>query len=182
MREPLEMYEPSERGIDIIKPYPLLGLEGHIGTDREPQHLRNIYSMEEELYDVVLKNDADYNSVRQEITEYSEFNCENAEVIIISHGVVSRAAEDAVKVLRAQGIKAGSFRPITLRPFPREQLLAVLEKSNAKKLLITESALGQLERIVKYEIYGQTLPIETLFMPGVGIIDYDIIQKIKSII
>lgn len=182
MREPLEMYEPAERGIDIIKPYPLIGLGGHIGEDREPQHLRNIYSMEEELYDVVLKFDTEYESIKAEVAEYSEFQCEDADIIIITHGIVSRAAEDAVKALRTQGIKAGCFRPITLRPFPREQLLAVIEKSNAKKLLIAESAMGQLERIVKYEIYGQNLPIETLFMPGVGIVDYDLIQKVKSII
>jgi 2-oxoglutarate ferredoxin oxidoreductase subunit alpha len=182
MREPLEMYDPSDKGIEIIKPYPLIGLEGHIGEDREPQHLRNIYSLEEELYDVVLKYDSEYHSIKAELVEFSEMQCEDAEIIIISHGVVSRAAEDAVKALRAQGIKAGCFRPITLRPFPREQLLAAIEKSNAKKILIAESAIGQLERIVKYEIYGQTLPVETLFMPGVGIIDYDLIKKVKSII
>jgi 2-oxoglutarate ferredoxin oxidoreductase subunit alpha len=182
MREPLELYEPSERGIEIIKPHALIGVEGYISEGREPQHLRNIYSMEEELYDVVLGFEAEYNSIKNDIIEYSEFQCEDAELIIISHGVVSRAAEDAVTALRSQGVKAGSFRPITLRPFPREQLLNIIGKSNAKKILIAESALGQLERIVKNEIYGQTLPIETLFMPGVGIIDYDIMQKVKSIL
>lgn len=182
MREPLEMYNPEEKGIEIVKPYPLIGLEGKIGEEREPQHLNNIYSLEEELYDVVLKFSKEYEDITPEIVEYEENLCEDADVIILTHGVVSRAADDAVKALRSQGIKAGSFRPITLRPFPQKELRNVIANSNAKKLLIAESAYGQLDRLVKQEIYGETIKIENLFMPGVGIIDYDIINKVKSIL
>lgn len=182
MREPLEMYNPEEKGIEMVKPYPLIGLGGKIGEDREPQHLNNIYSLEEELYDVVLKFSKEYEDISPEIVEYQENQCEDADVIILTHGVVSRAADDAVKALRSQGIKAGSFRPITLRPFPQKELRNVIAKSNAKKLLIAESAYGQLDRLVKQEIYGETIKIENLFMPGVGIIDYDIINKVKSIL
>ncbi|HBQ24947.1 MAG TPA: ferredoxin oxidoreductase [Syntrophomonas sp.] len=182
MREPLEMYDPETRGIKMIDTYPLIGLDGSITTaEREPQHLCNIYSLEEELYDVVLKNSAEYKSISPEIVEYEERQCEDAEIIILSHGVVSRAADDAVKALRAQGIKAGYFRPITLRPYPEKQLRAAIAKSGAKKLLIAESAYGQLYRLTRQEIYGETIKMETLFMPGVGIIDYDIISKVKSI-
>jgi len=182
MREPLEMYDPEDRGIEIIKPYSLVGLEGHIGEGREPQHLCNIYSLEEELYEVVLKFAAEYNAMAPEIVEYEEKECENADIIVVSHGVVSRAADDAVKILRSQGIKAGYFRPITLRPFPQKQLREVIAKSGAKKILIAESSYGQLERLTKQEIYGETVTIESLLKPGVGIVDYDIVNKVKSTI
>jgi len=183
MREPLEMYDPETRGIKMVDTYPLIGLDGSItNAEREPQHLCNIYSLEEELYDVVLKNTAEYESISPEIVEYEERQCEDAEIIILSHGVVARAADDAVKALRAQGIKAGYFRPITLRPYPEKQLRAAIARSGAKKLLIAESAYGQFYRLTRQEIYGETIPMETLFMPGVGIIDYDIISKVKSIL
>lgn len=182
MREPLTIYEPQERGIDMVSPYPLIGKAGHIGADREVQHLCNIYSLEEELYEVVLQHAAEYERISAEIVEYEEKDCENADVIIVSHGVVSRAADDAVKALRAQGIKACYFRPITLRPFPQQQLRDAIARSGAKKMLVAESAYGQLFRLIRQEIYGETIPIETLFMPGVGIIDYDIISKVKSIL
>lgn len=182
MREPLEMYNPEERGISLEKTYPLIGLPGHIGEDRQPQHLCNIYSLEEELYEVVMKFSAEYERIAPELVEWQEHNCEDAEVIVLSHGIVSRAADDAVKALRAQGIKAGYFRPITLRPYPAQQLRAAIGKSGAKKLLIAESAYGQFDRLTKQEIYGETIPIENLFMPGVGIIDYDIINRVKSIL
>ncbi|HBK53782.1 MAG TPA: ferredoxin oxidoreductase, partial [Syntrophomonas wolfei] len=168
-------------GIEMVKTYPLVGLQGKIGEDREPQHLCNIYSLEEELYEVVLKFAAEYEAITPELVEYEEKGCEDAEIIILSHGVVSRAADDAVKILRAQGIKAGYFRPITLRPFPQKQLREAINRKPARKLLIAESAYGQLDRLTKQEIYGETVAIENLFMPGVGIIDYDIINKVKSI-
>lgn len=182
MREPLDLYNPEDREIEMIATYPLLGLAGKIGEEREPQHLCNIYSLEEELYEVVMKFAAEYDAITPEVVEYEEKECEDAEIIILSHGVVSRAADDAVKILRAQGIKAGYFRPITLRPFPQKQLREAINRKPAQKLLIAESAYGQLDRLTKQEIYGETVAIENLFMPGVGIIDYDIINKVKSII
>ena len=109
--------------------------------------------------------------------EYESKYCEGAEIIIVSHGVVSRAADDAVKILRNQGIKAGYFRPITLRPFPQQQLRQCIAQSNAKQLLIAESAYGQLERLIKQEIYGETIKIDNLFMPGVGILTLLLISQ-----
>jgi 2-oxoglutarate/2-oxoacid ferredoxin oxidoreductase subunit alpha len=182
MREPMEMYDPEDRGIEMVKPYPLIGLEGKISEGRAPQHLCNIYSLEEELYEVVIKMAAEYEALQDKIVEYDEKYCDDADIIVVSHGVVSRAADDAVKILRAQGIKAGYFRPITLRPFPAKQLRAAIAKNGAKKLLIAESAYGQLDRLTKQEIFGETVKIENLFMPGVGIIDYDIISKVKSVL
>jgi len=182
MREPLEMYDPEDRGIEMVAPYPLIGLGGKIGEDRGPSHLCNIYSLEEELYEVVLRFAAEYEALAPQIIEYEEKQCDDAEIIILTHGVVSRAADDAVKALRAQGIKAGYFRPITLRPFPQQELRAAINKSGAKKILLAESAYGQFDRLVKQEIYGETVKIENLFMPGVGIIENDLINKVKSIL
>ena len=45
-------------------------------------------------------------------------DCDDAEVLIVAIGIVARAARRAVDDLRAQGIRAGLFRPVTLWPFP----------------------------------------------------------------
>ena len=182
MREPLTLYEPEERGIEIVEPIPILGKSGQIGVDREPQHLCNIYNMEEELYDVVLKLVSDFEAISPEVIEYEEHSCADAEILVLSHGVVSRAADDAVRALRAQGIKVGYFRPITLRPFPRQALLDAIHQSGAKTMVLAESSYGQFARLVGPEIFGETIKIVPLFKPGVGIVDYDIINLIKSLI
>lgn len=182
MREPLEMYDPEAKGIEMVDTYPLIGLGGKIGVDRGPSHLCNIYSLEEELYEVVMKFAAEYEALAPQIIEYEEKECDDADIILLSHGVVSRAADDAVKALRAQGIKAGYFRPITLRPFPQQALRTAINKSGAQKMLIAESAYGQFDRLVKQEIYGETIIIENLFMPGVGINENDLVNKVKSVL
>ncbi|MDR1159378.1 MAG: ferredoxin oxidoreductase [Syntrophomonadaceae bacterium] len=182
MREPLELYDPQEKGITLVESFPLLGLPGVIGENRTPQHLSNIYSLEEELYEKVMTFSAVFEKISPEIVEHEEANCDGADIILISHGVVSRAAHDAMLILRSQGIKAGYFRPITLRPFPEEALRKAISKSKAKRALIAESSYGQLNRLIKQSIYGETMHIDTLYKPGVGIVDYDIINKVKQIL
>lgn len=41
---------------------------------------------------------------------------DDAEIVVVSFGFVSRLAHEMVAELRAEGIKAGLFRPITLWP------------------------------------------------------------------
>ena len=178
MRESLYIYDPAEKGISMLKTEPFVGLEGMPGVDREPAHLRNTYNTEEELYEVVTKLVADYEKIAPEVIEYQTFDTDDAEVLIIAHGIVTRAAQAAVKALRSQGIKAGHFRPITIRPFPAAELREVATK--AKKLLVVESAQGQFQRLVKDALYGLTVPMESYFKPGQGITSEEIVEQIKG--
>ncbi|WP_130860943.1 3-methyl-2-oxobutanoate dehydrogenase subunit VorB [Bacilliculturomica massiliensis] len=68
---------------------------------------------------------------------------EDAEVVLIAYGISSRVAEGAVRMARAQGIKLGLIRPITLWPFPRK---AFEELSGSCKALVTVemNMMGQL--------------------------------------
>ncbi|MFZ5754239.1 MAG: transketolase C-terminal domain-containing protein [Bacillota bacterium] len=178
MRESLYIYDPAIKGIEMVKTYPFLGSEGMPGTDRDPNHLRNTYNTEEELYEVVKELVAEYEKVAPEIVEYQEFNTDDADVLIVAHGVVTRAAQAAVKLLRSQGIKAGHFRPVTLRPFAAKELKAAAD--SAKKLIVVESAQGQLQKLVKDAIYGSTTPMEGYFKPGQGITAEEIVDYVKK--
>ncbi len=179
MRESLVMYDPELRGIKMIPTEPVLGKPGTPGVDRPPSHIRNTYNTEEELYDIIMSYAEEYARISPEIIEYDIQNCDDADVVLISHGVVSRAALGAMKELRAAGQKVGYFRPITLRPFPVDQLKEVAGKT--KKLLVIESAYGQLLKLVRENLYGITTPIETLLKPGVGITAEEVIQKVKTL-
>ena len=77
-----------------------------------------------------------------QIASYQALQCEDAEIVIVAFGIAARAAQRAVKTLRAEGIRAGLFRPRTLWPFPEQ---ALLEAANgAKSLLVAEMNAGQL--------------------------------------
>jgi pyruvate/2-oxoacid:ferredoxin oxidoreductase alpha subunit len=66
--------------------------------------------------------------------------CEDAEIVLLSYGISSRIARTAAEVLRAEGIKTGVFRPITLNPFPSESLCTILA---GRKAVVVELSCGQ---------------------------------------
>lgn len=179
MRESLYIYDPAEKGIEMVKTYPFVGAEGKPGVDRDPNHLRNTYNTEEELNEVVNELVAAYEKIAPELVEYQTFATEDAEVVIIAHGVVTRAAQAAVKILREQGIKAGHFRPVTLRPFAEKELKAIAKK--AKKLIVAESAQGQLRKLVTDAIYGESVPMENYYKPGQGITAEELVDCVKGL-
>ncbi len=179
LRESLTLYDPEARGIELIEPEPFLGTEPVNGT-KSYTNMRNTYNTEDELYDIIVRYGEEYKNIAPEVIEFQEFDCEDADVVIVSHGVVSRAAKGAVQELRSQGLKAGYFRPVTLRPFPADQLRAIADKT--KTLLLVESSYGQMSKLVKEAIFGSTVALEYLLKPGVGVTSEELVAKVKQMI
>ena len=180
MREPVTLYDPATRGITMVPTTTALRAPGVIGVDREATHLRNTYNLEEELMEVLDGYQAEFERISPEIEEYLEYKADDAEVLVIAHGIVARSAMTAIDELRAKGIKAGLFRPITIRPLPVQPMRAAVKR--ARKVLFTESANGQLAQMCLEKLYGLTTPYETLFKMGVGVTGDDIVNKVESMV
>jgi len=180
MREPVTLYDPASRGITMVPTPATLRAEGVIGVDRKSNHIRNTFNLEEELMEELDKFQAEFDKISPEIEEYFEYKADDAEVLIVAHGIVARSAMTAVDELREKGIKAGLFRPITLRPLAVGPLKAACAR--AKQILFTESANGQLARMVFEKIYGLTTPYSTLFKMGVGVTGGDIVEKVEAMV
>ncbi len=178
MREPVTLYDPASRGITMVPTQKFLLGEGEIGKDRKSVHMRNTYNMEEELMEVLEGYKADYDKISEEIQEWEEYKADDAEILVIAHGIVARSARTAIDELREKGIKAGLFRPITIRPLAVKPLREAV--SRAKRVLFTESANGQLAQMVLEKLYGLTTPYETLFKMGVGVTGDDIVNKVEA--
>ena len=103
-----------------------------------------------------------YKKIEENEVLYEEYMTDDADLIIVSFGSMSRVVKSAVKELRKKGIKAGALRPITLYPFPTKRI-AELSK-NAKKFLVTEINMGQMIRDVKLAVNGR-VPVEFLGKP-----------------
>ena len=88
---------------------------------------------------------------RADIESNEEYLCDDAEIVVLAYGSTSRSARYAVNEMRAAGIKAGLFRPITLWPFPEKRVAELGKK--VKAIVVPEMNLGQMilevERIVK---------------------------------
>lgn len=177
MREPLTIYDPEERGVKLVKPEPIIGDTEK--PDRQYKHLRNTFNTEDELYNILMANQRDWDDMAEKVVEWDSQGCEDADVIIVTHGIVSRAGLGAYNQLRAEGKKVGYFRPITVRPFPGKQLQAAMK--NANKILVAESAYGQLLKLVQTHTYGSTIEVATLLKPGVGITSEEIYEVCKEL-
>ncbi|MGO4870807.1 MAG: 2-oxoacid:acceptor oxidoreductase subunit alpha [Roseiarcus sp.] len=66
----------------------------------------------------------------------------DAEIVVVAVGIVARAARRAVRELRAEGIKVGLLRPVTLWPFPEAAVRKAAER--ARRVLVPEMNAGQL--------------------------------------
>lgn len=88
---------------------------------------------------------------KEDIIQWEEESTEDADIIILSIGGVSRASNAAMKMMREKGYKVGTFRPITVWPFPEKRLEELTKK--VKTIVVAEMNLGQLvlevERICK---------------------------------
>jgi len=114
---------------------------------------------------------------QDEIDSYEEFMLDDAEFLIIAYGSVSLAAKEAIRHLRADGIKAGLFRPITLWPSPATRIKHWTDKIN--KVLCVELNIGQYRDEIQRA--SGRLDIDGLFkVNGRAISPYEIVNKVKE--
>ncbi|HBK68423.1 MAG TPA: ferredoxin oxidoreductase [Firmicutes bacterium] len=169
MRETVTLFRPEARGWENLTAEPILLRPGIPYLDRDPVHLRNTFNIEEELNKILMEYVTDFEQLKPALIEWEEESDPAVEVLIVAHGIVARAANGAVENLKLQGWKVGYFRPITVRPFPGEALRRVVSENPELKIVVVESAYGQLLSIVKEELYGLSNTIASLLRPGVGI-------------
>jgi 2-oxoglutarate ferredoxin oxidoreductase subunit alpha len=110
---------------------------------------------------------------------YKEYYIDDAEFVVIGFGTAGRIALTAVRNARAEGIKVGLFRPISLSPFPFPQVEELVR--TAQGILVTEMNTGQMLEDVKMAVKGR-IPIEFYARVG-GIVPYpdEILGEIRSL-
>lgn len=94
-----------------------------------------------------------------DIVKYEELELADAEIAVVAFGGTARSAYAAIESARAQGIKVGLFRPITIWPSPEKQLLALAGKVG--KIIVAEMNYGQYVGEVR-RIVGDKAEIRSL--------------------
>jgi len=81
------------------------------------------------------------------------YRTEDAEVVIVAFGVVSRLCKAAVNALREKGVRAGMLRPQTLFPFPDRYVTDLMAKG-VKRFVVVELNIGQMLYDVRLAVEG----------------------------
>lgn len=171
-----QMMEPVEFG---EYPYPevdnsdwaLTGAKG-----RPARLIRSFAPLADVQCDKVRRLFDKYKQIEDNETLYEEYMTDDADLILISFGSMSRNVKSAVKICREQGLKVGAFRPITLFPFPSKRLEEL--SKTTKKFIDIEINMGQMLKDVKLAVNGQ-VPVEFLGKPVGAMIDVeDIVETV----
>lgn len=86
---------------------------------------------------------------RKDIIRIEEIQTRDADIIIFAYGSVARSAKATVRIGREKGLKIGLLRPITIWPFPKEEVLKTVE--NVKHIIVAEMNEGQIySELLKY--------------------------------
>ena len=159
MMEPVELPEMVDYKVDPAKkPWAATGWKP--GDD--PAKRAVINSLYINTEDLTVHNNnlqANYREIEKNEVMYESYMTEDADIIITAFGTVARIAKSAINDLRAEGVKVGLFRPITVWPFPYTQLDEPTKKTKA--ILDVEANEGQMMEDVRLALNGR-LPVEYL--------------------
>ncbi len=150
MMEPVDL-EPREFA-PPPKPWAVRGT-----ADTRKNLVTSIYITADELEDHVRKLEAKYAAVRETEARHELYMADDAEVLMVGYGMVSRVLRSTVEQARAQGMRVGLFRPVTLWPFPSAALADAA--AHCRKVLVVEMSTGQMVEDVRLSLDGK-VPVE----------------------
>lgn len=173
MMEPVSL-EPKPRRELPAKPWALTG-----ARDRPQNIVRSLWLADGALEEWNNKLQAKYQRIQEKEVLCEQYRSEDAEVVIVAYGVVARIARAAVDRAREEGISVGLIRPITLWPFPFEEISAAAE--TFRMFLTIEMSCGQMVEDVKLAVAGKC-PVMLHGRPGGGVPAVDeVVDKIRQL-
>jgi 2-oxoglutarate ferredoxin oxidoreductase subunit alpha len=146
---------------------------------RERRTLSSIYLKPEEEEITNIRLVERWQTIQANEVRYKEYYLEDAEIVVVGFGTAGRVAYSAVRAARAEGIPVGLLRPITLSPYPSDQISALA--SQAKAVLVVEMNSGQMLDDVRLAVAG-SVPVEFYGRMG-GMVPFpeEILGEIKRI-
>ena len=147
--EPVEL--PAHAPPPPDKPWAITGAQG-----RPKNIIRSLRLQPEELEAHNLHLAEKFAAMQAAETRYQAAYLEDAEIVVVAYGSVSRVAQTVVDNARRQGFPVGLLRPITLWPFPSIPLESLA--SRARAFLVAELSLGQMMEDVRLAV-GRQAPV-----------------------
>lgn len=130
---------------------------------REPNVVRTLYMGHGDLAERNRILQETYTTIRQRETRCVTYYTDDAELVVVAHGIAARVALDAVNRLRKLGQRVGLLRPQTLWPFPERQIGELAELG--RRLVTVELNAGQMVEDVRLAANGKT-DVDFIGRPG----------------
>ncbi|MDD4597913.1 MAG: 3-methyl-2-oxobutanoate dehydrogenase subunit VorB [Lentimicrobiaceae bacterium] len=150
MMEKVELDEqiPRLTEAEIIKNTPWATTGKTKDRERNIITSLDLDSAKMELHNIHLQEK--YRQIEENETRFETIQCDDADYLIIAYGTSARISQKAVDLLRAQGIKVGLLRPITLFPFPSKPIAELANR--VKGILTVEMSAGQMIEDVRLAV------------------------------
>jgi len=156
MMEPIQIPPPARN--EPEKPW---SVDGTAATRKNL--ITSIYLEHERQEILITQLEQKYAEIEEKEVLWQEIQTEDAELLIVAFGISSRIARAAVEIARAEGIRVGLLRPISLYPFPAKRLRQLAGKVYA--ILTLELNSGQMVDDVRLSVSGIT-PVQLLRRTG----------------
>lgn len=150
MMEPIIVREPVT---DLPpKPWATTGCKG-----RKPNIVNTLHLSPEFLEERNLHLQRKYKLIKQQEAKAETFMIDDADLVVVAFGLMSRIARRSVMDARQKGIKVGLIRPVTLWPFPEKVFQEAAE--HVSKFLSVEISMGQMVEDIRLAVNGR-VPVE----------------------
>jgi 2-oxoglutarate ferredoxin oxidoreductase subunit alpha len=150
-------------------------------TGKTPDRERNIItSLDLDPYGQELFNkklQAKYKEIGEKEVRLEEFQCDDAEYLLVAYGTSARVCQKAVQIGRDQGIKVGLLRPITLFPFPSKRINELA--SQVKGILSVEMSAGQMIEDIQLAVNGKVAVHHFGRMGGIVTTPDEVVENLK---
>ncbi len=148
-----QMMEPVEFNHEAPEELPVRNDALRGAKGRPSRFIKTFTSDPAELEEINWSLFRRYELIKSDETACETFLVDDADLIVVAFGIAARIAKGAIKTVRADGLKVGLLRPITLWPFPDE---AVKESAKVvKQFLVFEMNMGQMIEDVQLALEGR---------------------------
>ena len=151
-----QMMEPLEIEVKEVKQYAKpWAVQGTADTRK---NLVSSIQLEPDALEAHVRHlEAKYKECEANEIRFETYRAEDADVLLVGYGIISRVLRSTVDHAREQGLKVGLFRPITVWPFPSKELAKAASK--CRTVMVVELSTGQLVEDVRLALNGK-VPIE----------------------
>jgi 2-oxoglutarate ferredoxin oxidoreductase subunit alpha len=120
--------------------------------NRDHRVVTSLYLGAESLEETNLRLQAKLREIEKNEVRFQEYETKDVDLLLIAFGTVGRICQTAVHQARADGLKVGLLRPITLWPFPSARIAALAEQ--VEEILVVEMNAGQMVDDVRLAVEG----------------------------